>query len=84
MRDGISFEDAKVTLSRTLLKPLDFTRELAELAARISSPETRARGISLGDRACLATALHAGLPVVSADRAWARLKIHHLKIEFIR
>jgi len=85
MREAaMSFEEAQQALHKLDLTPLDFTIELAELAARISSPETHARGISLGDRACLATALHAGLPIVSADRTWSRLKIAHLKIEFIR
>ena len=31
---------------------------------------TRHAGLSLGDRACLATALLLGLPVWTADRAW--------------
>lgn len=32
---------------------------------------TRAHGLSLGDRACLALAKLRGLPVLTADRAWA-------------
>ena len=30
-------------------------------------------GLGLGDRACLATALHRGEPVLTADREWASL-----------
>lgn len=30
--------------------------------------------LSLGDRCCLATAMVAGLPVLTADREWARLR----------
>ena len=34
-----------------------------------------ARGLSLGDRACVATAKHFGLPVITADKVWARLDL---------
>jgi ribonuclease VapC len=36
---------------------------------------TRARGLSLADRACLALAQGLGLPAMTADRAWAGLEI---------
>jgi ribonuclease VapC len=35
--------------------------------------QTRAAGLSLGDRACLALARYLGLPAVTADRAWRGL-----------
>ena len=34
-----------------------------------------AKGLSLGDRACIATAKHFGLPVIIADKVWARLDL---------
>jgi len=36
-------------------------------------PLTRSRGLSLGDRACLAVARRLGLPALTADRNWAGL-----------
>lgn len=36
-------------------------------------PLTRAYGLSLGDRACLALGIRLQLPVVTTDRAWATL-----------
>jgi ribonuclease VapC len=36
---------------------------------------TRAMGHSLGDRACLATALRLGRPVITADRNWAAVHV---------
>ncbi len=43
---------------------------IARLRAR-----TRAHGLSLGDRTCLATALRLGRPVLTADRGWASLDV---------
>lgn len=42
-------------------------------AAGLLRPLTRSRGLSLGDRACLALALTLGAPVVTADRSWSDL-----------
>ena len=44
---------------------------------------TRSLGLSLGDRACLATALQLGVPAVTADRHWKALKIG-VRIQVIR
>ncbi|HEY0781039.1 MAG TPA: type II toxin-antitoxin system VapC family toxin [Thermoanaerobaculia bacterium] len=38
-------------------------------------PATRHLGLSLGDRACLALGVSLGLPVLTMDRAWARLSV---------
>ena len=38
-------------------------------------PRTRAAGLSLGDRACLALAQRLGVPAVTTDRAWERLAL---------
>ena len=37
--------------------------------------QTRAHGLSLGDRACLATAMHEKRPVMTADKAWRNLDL---------
>jgi PIN domain nuclease of toxin-antitoxin system len=41
--------------------------------AAVLWPLTRQAGLSLADRACLALAIDRGLPVLTADRAWAGL-----------
>lgn len=38
-------------------------------------PLTTAQGLSLGDRACLATGLRLGWPVITADRSWAAIDV---------
>lgn len=51
-----------------------FTDRDAIEVARLR-PETRAQGLSLGDRACLALARRLGLPALTADTAWSRLDL---------
>lgn len=49
-----------------------FDEDLAYAAGEIR-PETRGRGLSLGDRACLALARSLGVSAVSTDAAWEGL-----------
>lgn len=48
---------------------IDFNEADAVETARLVAA-TRARGLSFGDRACLALAHRLGLPAMTADRAW--------------
>jgi PIN domain nuclease of toxin-antitoxin system len=51
-----------------------FTTADAIEAARLR-PLTRAAGLSLGDRACLALARRHGAVAITADAAWATLSL---------
>lgn len=53
------------------------------LAAAALWPTTRAAGLSLGDRACLATAQRLNRPVLTADLAWKNAEVD-VDIQFIR
>lgn len=48
---------------------VDFEPQTARLAGELRRA-TRSRGLSLGDRACLALAQERGLTAVTADAAW--------------
>ncbi len=61
---------------------VDYNKSLA-LQAAIIYPKTKTKGLSLGDRACLALAMTHKLPVLTADRTWKSLKLG-VKIEVIR
>ena len=52
--------------------PLD---EHAAYDVGMLRPSTRTRGLSLGDRACLALGVASGLPVLTSDRAWSEVEI---------
>jgi PIN domain nuclease of toxin-antitoxin system len=86
VRGGVPLEAAELALRKTQVAILDFTLESAAVATRImiGDSEFKSRGISFGDRACMATALQRGLAVITADRAWQGLKIDGLQIDFIR
>lgn len=51
-----------------------FDKEHAAVAAELRNP-TKAFGLSLGDRACLALGKLRNLPVLTADSLWAKLDI---------
>ncbi|MCM8749537.1 type II toxin-antitoxin system VapC family toxin [Thermomicrobiaceae bacterium CFH 74404] len=53
-----------------LLEIVPLTEDDAVAIARLRAA-TRGQGLSLGDRACLATGLRLGRAVLTADRSWA-------------
>ena len=53
---------------------LPFDAALAYETGRLRAV-TRHYGLSLGDRACLATAMQLAVPAITADRKWQHLKI---------
>lgn len=65
--------DAAVAGLRTLGISLVPFGEAQAIAVGRIEPSVRRAGISLGDRACLILAQARGLPVLTADRAWAAL-----------
>jgi PIN domain nuclease of toxin-antitoxin system len=79
---GYSPEAAEVAISRGGFEVIPFDTAAASLAAKLRVT-TRHLGLSLGDRACLALAEREGLPVLTADRAWASLDIG-VEIRLIR
>mgnify|MGYP005811321903 FL=1 len=64
------------------LDVVSFDADTALLAGRLRA-DTRNRGLSLGDRACLALAIRENKPALTADRNWADLDLP-CKVELIR
>lgn len=79
---GASIEDAVTAIDRLGIEVADFDETLAVRTGMLR-PGTRGRGLSLGDRACLALAHRLGLAAVTADRAWADLDLG-LEVVLIR
>ncbi len=67
---------------RSALDPLGFEivafDAVQAYQAGLLRPHTKAMGLSLGNRACLALAQTRGWPVITMDRAWTRL---HMGVE---
>jgi ribonuclease VapC len=57
-----------------LVEVVGITQEQAQWAASIKD-RTRAAGLSLADRICLAVAHHTKQSVVTADRAWSEVDL---------
>lgn len=77
--DVIGMRDELQALGLTVIA---FSAEQAEIAGRLW-PQTRKKGLSLADRACLATAQQMSIPVLTTDRVWVELGLP-LDIRVIR
>ncbi|WP_152048698.1 type II toxin-antitoxin system VapC family toxin [Aureimonas psammosilenae] len=69
---GMSPHHARETVRSLDLECHAHTLEAAEAAAELIA-QTRAKGLSLGDRSCLALARKMNMPAITADRIWAEL-----------
>lgn len=71
LEKGMPLETFDYQLGRLPLAVVPFDAPLAKVAATLKAP-TRALGLSLADRACLALAMDRRLPAVTGDRNWAK------------
>jgi len=79
---GISFNDAKQQLALIVQGIIPFDESIAEIAAKLTT-HTKTIGLSLGDRACLATGQALNYEIITADKVWKELKLP-IKIKLIR
>jgi ribonuclease VapC len=79
---GLSPQEAWEATLSPIREATAFTAEHAMAAGNLIV-ETRALGLSLGDRACLALGLALSAPVYTADKSWKSLKLG-LRIHVIR
>ncbi len=79
---GYQLDGVIAELSRLSIEYVPFDADLAYVAASLRLA-TRHIGLSLGDRACLALGLKTGLPVLTADRAWASVDLG-VNVDIIR
>ena len=74
IQHGYDEATARADVAALTLEVVPFDEELAYRTGLLQ-PFTRAAGLSLGDRACLALAERLSLPAMTADRAWATLQL---------
>ncbi|MCJ2091421.1 type II toxin-antitoxin system VapC family toxin [Methylobacterium sp. J-072] len=56
----------------------------AAFAAAFLTDATRQFGSGIGDRTCMALAMKLRLPVLTTDRAWAKISVSGLTVELVR
>ena len=66
---GLPIEEAARAVEMLGMEVVPLSIKQAQLSGALR-PATRAVGLSLGDRACLALARDRGLPAVTAERRW--------------
>ena len=71
---GLTPGEAKESLALLGLRILGFELRDAEAVAALRT-RAKSKGLSLGDRACLAPGLRLDVVIVTAERSWAGLKI---------
>jgi len=79
---GVNISQIESSLKALGLCIIDFTENDAHLAALIWV-DCKKSGLSLADRACLATGMRLKTTIITADKVWARLKIE-ASIKLIR
>lgn len=72
--NGMSDLDVRSVLAALGLEVAVFDADMAYQSAYLRRV-TREKGLSLGDRACLALAAAEKLPTLTADRVWAELDV---------
>ena len=74
LRRGLALADVGPDLGALDLAVVPFDAEQAETAADLEGV-TRAAGLSLADRACLALAREARVPAFTADHSWESVDV---------
>jgi ribonuclease VapC len=79
---GSTAVEAQSALQSLALTTVDFDIALAQRTGVLRG-ETIRRGLSLGDRACLALAEREGVPAMTGDRSWAGA-VSSIEVHLIR
>jgi ribonuclease VapC len=80
--DGYVSDQINIILDAYNITVIPFDETQAKICGNLRQV-TRSRGLSLGDRACLALALQKGLPVLTADRTWEDIDVS-VRVELVR
>ena len=81
--EGWSDSETGAVFDELCIRILPFDAGAALSSGRYRAT-TRALGLGLGDRACLAAAHTTGFPALTADRAWMQLDLQGMEVRCIR
>jgi ribonuclease VapC len=83
VRVGIPEIEIKEIVNEIIPEVLAFDHQVGILAGSLIK-NTKALGLTLGDRACIATGIIHNMLVYTADQVWKDLQIDHLDIIVVR
>lgn len=82
-RTGLPTQESLILITDIIATIIPFDLEQAGYAAELQS-YVQHRGLSLGDRACLALGIKLQIPIYTADKVWAQLQLNNATIKLIR
>ncbi len=82
-RTGIAPKEALILITDIIGTIISFDTEQAEMLAELQ-PKVKHKGLSLGDRACIALGIKLQVPIYKADRIWSELLLDAADIRLIR
>ena len=82
-RSGVSEQDIDEIISDLVPEIVPFCEAISIRTGKLAKL-TQNYGLSLGDRACIALGITLGLPIYTADKVWAELKLENADIRLIR
>ncbi len=82
-RTGILPQEALILITDIIATIIPFDLEQAGYVAELQS-RVQHKGLSLGDRACIALGIKLQVPIYTADRIWAELQLDGADIKLIR
>ncbi|WHA07574.1 type II toxin-antitoxin system VapC family toxin (plasmid) [Candidatus Megaera polyxenophila] len=82
-RSGVSEQDIDEIISDLVPEIVPFCEAISIKTGKLAKL-TQNYGLSLGDRACIALGITLGLPIYTADKVCAELKLENTDIRLIR
>ncbi|MFY9589513.1 type II toxin-antitoxin system VapC family toxin [Rickettsia endosymbiont of Halotydeus destructor] len=83
LQSDMSEQECKDSIEPFINSIISFDQEQSFLTASLKKT-TKHKGLSLGDRACIALGMKLNLPIYTGDKAWNDLKIININIILIR
>ncbi|MDF2966055.1 MAG: hypothetical protein K0Q51_1443 [Rickettsiaceae bacterium] len=83
-REGVPEDEIKSIIEEIIPEIIPYDYDISFLAGTLIQ-DTQKFGLSLADRACIATALNLGREIYTTDKAWEKVTLpQNVKVHYIR
>lgn len=79
----MSMKDFNESILPLISTILSFDENQALITASLYK-KTKTKGLSLGDRACIALGMHLQIPIYTADKIWSEIDLDNADVRLIR